>query len=96
MVFVLVLCKILPLLPEFSRATFAKNKKLYPHNAFWGPRPALVTSPPYTKTNFRRQAIPEPIFSVANTDFEGGYDGRGCGVRHFFGQIGPTQPWQCN
>jgi hypothetical protein len=58
-----------------------------------------VTSPPYTKpsqkskTNFRRQAIQEPIFSVANADFEGGYDGLGCGVRHFFGQIGPTQPY---
>jgi hypothetical protein len=39
-------------------------------------------------TNFRRQAIQEPIFSVANIDFEGGCDGRGCGVRHFFGQIG--------
>ena len=44
------------------------------------------------KTNFRRQAIQGPIFSVANTDFEGGCDGRGRGVRHFFGQIGPTQP----
>jgi hypothetical protein len=44
-----------------------------------------------TKTNFCRQAIQEPIFSVANADFEGGYDGRGCGVRYFFGQIGPTQ-----
>jgi hypothetical protein len=29
---------------------------------------------------------------VAHTDFEGGGDGRGHGVRHFFGQIGPTQP----
>jgi hypothetical protein len=29
---------------------------------------------------------------VANADFEGGGDGRGRGVRHFFGQIGPTQP----
>jgi hypothetical protein len=28
MVFVLVLCKILPLLPEFSRATFAQNNHL--------------------------------------------------------------------
>jgi hypothetical protein len=44
------------------------------------------------KTNFRRQAIQEPVFSVANTDFEGGCDGCGRGVRHFFGQIGPTQP----
>ena len=43
------------------------------------------------KTNFRRQAIQKPIFSVANTDFEGGGDGRGRGVV-LFGQIGPTQP----
>jgi hypothetical protein len=35
------------------------------------------------KTNFLRQAIQEPIFSVAHTDFEGGGDGRGRGVRHF-------------
>jgi hypothetical protein len=45
------------------------------------------------KTNFLRQAIQEPIFSVAHTDFEGGGDGRGRDVRHFFGQIGPTQPY---
>jgi hypothetical protein len=31
------------------------------------------------KTNFRRQAIQEPIFSVANTDFEGGDDDHGYG-----------------
>ena len=31
------------------------------------------------KTNFRRQAIQEPIFSMANADFEGDHDGRGCG-----------------
>ena len=30
---------------------------------------------------------------MANADFEGGCDGRGRGVRHFFGQMGPTQPW---
>jgi hypothetical protein len=35
-------------------------------------------TPLYRKTNFRRQAIQGPIFSVANTDFEGGCDGRGC------------------
>jgi hypothetical protein len=44
------------------------------------------------KTNFLWQAIQDSIFSVASADFEGGSDGRGCGVRHFFGQIGPTQP----
>jgi hypothetical protein len=33
--------------------------------------------------------IQEPIFSV----FEGGCGGRGCGDLHFFGQIGPTQPY---
>jgi hypothetical protein len=45
------------------------------------------------ETGFLRQAIQEPIFPVANTGFEGGGDGRGCGFRHyFFGQIGPTRP----
>jgi hypothetical protein len=39
-----------------------------------------------------RQAIQEPIFCVANADFEDGGDGRGCGALQFFGQIGPTQP----
>jgi hypothetical protein len=48
--FVLVLCKMLPLLPECSRATFAQNKKFYPQNVFWGPGLAVVTSPPYRKT----------------------------------------------
>ena len=28
---------------------------------------------------FRRPAIQEPVFSVANTNFEGGDDERGCG-----------------
>ena len=37
--------------------------------------------------------IQEPIFcGYCNTDFEGGGDGRGCGMRYFFGQIGPAQP----
>jgi hypothetical protein len=35
------------------------------------------------KTNLRRQAIQEPIFSVANTDFEGGCNGRGGGCGTF-------------
>jgi hypothetical protein len=30
---------------------------------------------------------------VANTDFDGGCDGRDRGVRQFFGQIGPTRPY---
>jgi hypothetical protein len=50
MFFLLVLCKILPLLPECSRATFAQNKKFNPQNVFWGPRLAVVMSPLYTKT----------------------------------------------
>ena len=50
MIFVLVLCKMLQLLPKCSRTNFAQNKKFCPKNVFWGPRPAVVTSPPYTKT----------------------------------------------
>jgi hypothetical protein len=45
-----------------------------------------VISTPYTKTwsktpkpNFYRLPIQEPIFSLSNTEFEGGCDGRGCG-----------------
>ena len=41
------------------------------------------------KTNFLRQAIQEPIFSVAHTDFEGGGDGL-VAVRHFFGSDRPN------
>jgi hypothetical protein len=33
-----------------SRAAFTENKKFYPKNVFWGPRLAVVTSPPYTNT----------------------------------------------
>jgi hypothetical protein len=62
-----------------------KNKKFHPQNAFSGPGLAVVTPTSLCKnlvknrkTNFRRQAIQEPIFSVANVGFEGGCDGRGC------------------
>jgi hypothetical protein len=76
-----------------------KNKKFYPQTCFGahagcGDVTSLCKNlVKNRKTNFRRQAIQEPIFPVANIDFEGGCDGRGCGVRHFFGQIGPTQPY---
>jgi hypothetical protein len=40
------------------------------------------------KTNFSREAIQEPIFSVANTDCEGGGDGRKCGDYSFW----PNKP----
>jgi hypothetical protein len=33
----------------------------------------------YTKPNFSRLTIQEPIISVPNTEFEGGDDGRGYG-----------------
>jgi hypothetical protein len=92
-----VICKIPQVLPKYPRTTFAQNKKRYPKKTetYFGALlyKSLVKN---RKTNFPRQAIQEPIFSVANTDFEGGGDGRGCGVRHFFGQIGPTQPYEYN
>jgi hypothetical protein len=49
-----------------------------------GPGLAVVSSPPYHiqkpshKIEKLTRAIQEPIFSVANADFEGGCDGRGC------------------
>ena len=36
------------------------------------------------KTNLRVRAIQEPVFPVANTDFEGGDDDHGCGDCIFF------------
>jgi hypothetical protein len=98
--FVLVLWKMPQLLPKCPRATFAQNKKFYPQKRVFGAQVGCgdVTSLyknllKNRKTNFLRQVIQEPIFPVAHTDFEGGGDGRGCGVRHFFGQIGPAQPY---
>jgi hypothetical protein len=44
------------------------------------------------KTNFLRQAIQEPIFSVAYAGFEGGDDGRGRGVRYFVFWSGRPNP----
>jgi hypothetical protein len=35
------------------------------------------------KTSCLRQAIQEPAFCVANTEFKGGDDGRGCGDHTF-------------
>jgi hypothetical protein len=55
--------------PSCPRANFAQNKKFYPHNEFFGARAGCgdVTSlyknlVKNRKTNFRRQAIQEPIF----------------------------------
>ena len=71
--------------PSCPRTTFAKNKKVLPSKRIFGARAGCgdVTSlyknlVKNRKTNFRRQAIQEPIHSMANTDFEGDYDGRGC------------------
>jgi hypothetical protein len=51
--FVLVLFKILQVLPECSRTTFAQNKKFCPNSVLWGPKAGCVVvtsdSPPYTK-----------------------------------------------
>jgi hypothetical protein len=63
---------------------------------FWshGPNPAIYKNlVKNRKTNFLRQAIQEPIFFCGSTDFEVGGDGRGRGVRYFFGHIGPTRPY---
>jgi hypothetical protein len=38
----------------------------------------------HQKINFSRLTIQEPIFSVSNTEFEGGDDGRGHGDRIFW------------
>jgi hypothetical protein len=85
---------MLPLLPECPRATFASPKRVLGARAGCGDVTSLYKNlVKNRKTNFLRQAIQEPVFSVAHTDFEGGSDGRGRGVRHFFGQIGPTQPY---
>jgi hypothetical protein len=62
------------------------------------PSAAQKPSQKTPKPNFRRSAIQEPVFSVsnANTEAEGGDDGRGHGDCAFFflGQMSPTQPWQ--
>jgi hypothetical protein len=39
----------------------------------------------------RIRAIQEPVFSVANTDFEGGDDDHGYGDYIFFGHLRATQ-----
>jgi hypothetical protein len=71
--------------PPCPRTTFARNKKFPPSKRVFGARAGCgdVTSlcknlVKNRKTNFRRQAIQEPIFAVANADFEDDYDGRGC------------------
>jgi hypothetical protein len=71
--------------PTCPRTTFAQNKKFCPKKRIFGARAGCgdVTSlyknlVKNRKTNFRRQAIQGPIFSVAKTDCEGGCDGRGC------------------
>jgi hypothetical protein len=60
--------------------------------------PAVVTSLSYTppiqdlvemsKTNLRTRAIQEPVFSVANTDFEGGGNDNGYGDQIFLAKHG--------
>ena len=67
--FVLVLYKMLPLLPECSGATFAKNKRFYPQKRVLGARAGCGDATSLhknlvkkRKTNFRRQAIHGPIF----------------------------------
>jgi hypothetical protein len=90
-----------PLLPASGMPPddFRKNK-IFTLKLVWGAQAGCgdVTSlyknlVKNRKTKFLRQAIHEPTFSVAHTDFEGGGDGRGRGVRHFFwGPINPIRP----
>jgi hypothetical protein len=58
---------------------------------FGPPSEALVVPPPTQKPsqktpkpNFCRLTIQEPVFSVSNTEFEGGDDGHGYGEDTFF------------
>ena len=44
--------------------------------------------------NFCRLTIQEPIFSVSNTEFEGGDDGHGHGDRIFFWSNKPNPAMQ--
>jgi hypothetical protein len=69
MIFVLVLCKKPQLLPKYPRTTFAQKKKFYPQSVFFGAQAGCVDVTSLyknlvknRKTNFRRQAIQEPIF----------------------------------
>jgi hypothetical protein len=75
---------------EWPRAvsTYARS---YTQKTFFGPpSEALVTpfsiqKPSQTpKLNFSRLTIQEPIFSVSNTEFEGGDDGHGYGLEKLF------------
>jgi hypothetical protein len=98
MIFVLVLCfscfRNVPGRLPYKIKSFALK------TVFWGPRLAVdsyVTSlcknlVKNRKTNFRRQAIQEPIFSVANADCEGGDGDYGYGDCIFFGHLCVTQP----
>jgi hypothetical protein len=45
------------------------------------------------KTNLRVRAIQEPVFPVANTDFEGGDDDHGYGDCIFFCHLCATKPY---
>jgi hypothetical protein len=78
---VLNLCKKCQGIVESARAvlTYAQS---YTQKTFFGPPQPILYTKTYLKTpkmNFCRLKIQEPIFSVSNTEFEGGDDGYGLG-----------------
>jgi hypothetical protein len=90
-----------PAASEISQDGFRKKiKQFYLETYFWGPvllrwrHLSTVYSTKNLVKNRKTNRDSRAHVSVANTDFEGGCDGdgRGCGVRHFFGRVGPTQP----
>jgi hypothetical protein len=75
--FVLSLCKKCQGIVEDARAVLT-HARSYTQKTFFGPpSEALVTKSKTPKINFYRLTIQEPIFSVSNTEFEGGDNGHG-------------------
>jgi hypothetical protein len=63
---------------------FWPTPELHAKNVFWAPQRGFDDAILYkSKINFCRLTIQEPIFSVSNTEFKGGGDGRGHGDRIF-------------
>jgi hypothetical protein len=67
---------------ECSRAVSTYTRS-YTQKTFFGPPSEALVTPFSTqkpvKNHFCRLTIQEPIFSVSNTEFEGGDDGHGHG-----------------
>ena len=69
------------------QSSFDLHSKLHAKNVFWAPQRGFGDTFLYTKTGQKnhsfRLTIQEPIFSVSNTEFEGGDDGYGHGDHTF-------------